>query len=110
MICNLWDIVVVPFPFVEGTHAKPRPALVLSQKNFNEANHHTVLAMITTGANTSWKSDIHISRIQPTGLQTDSVIRMKIFTLDNRLLCKIIGNLHMNDQKQVKEVFQQYIV
>ena len=49
MICEQWDVVVVPFPFTEKPGAKRRPAVVLSKKGFNE-HGHTVLLMITTKA------------------------------------------------------------
>ncbi len=47
MISELWDVVVVPFPFTERADAKRRPALALSTTAFNESGH-TVLATITS--------------------------------------------------------------
>ncbi|WP_414675675.1 type II toxin-antitoxin system PemK/MazF family toxin [Methyloceanibacter sp.] len=68
MICEPYSTVVVPFPFIDRALAKPRPALVLSSKNFNEANGHTLLAMITTAARSRWPNDQEISDIEAAGL------------------------------------------
>jgi mRNA interferase MazF len=93
MICERFDVVVVPFPFVDAARTKPRPALVLSSGAFNRANQHTVLAMITRATHTQWPSDHAIEDLRPTGLRAPSVVRFKVFTLDNRILQRRIGHL-----------------
>lgn len=99
MICERFEIVVVPFPFVDSARTKPRPALVLSSEDFNRRNRHSVLAMITRAAHTRWPSDRAIEDLQPTGLHAPSVIRLKMFTLDNRLLARRIGRLSDPDRE-----------
>ena len=47
-----WDVVVVPFPFVDKKVSKPRPALVLSDIDFN-IKGLVILSMITTAEKTS---------------------------------------------------------
>lgn len=84
MICEPWDVVVVPFPFVERGADKRRPALVLSQNTFNQAGN-TVLAMITTRAYPAWPGDTQIDGRADAGLRLPCIVRLKIFTLDNRL-------------------------
>jgi mRNA interferase MazF len=109
MICKAGDIIVIPFPFVDSMHTKPRPALVLSGGSFNKLNNHTICAMITTGTSTQWPSDIAISKLKATGLQVASVIRPKLFTLDNTLIKKVIGALVKADQKIVDEQLQNWL-
>ena len=99
MICERFDVVVVPFPFVDAARTKPRPALVLSNTAFNRANRHTVLAMITRAAHTQWPSDHAIEDVRPTGLRAASVVRFKVFTLDNRILQRRIGQLGSDDAR-----------
>jgi len=48
------ETVIVPFPFVDLTKVKPRPALVLSMARFNQQNGQTLLATITTAEHTRW--------------------------------------------------------
>ena len=107
MIYKIFDIVVVPFPFTDQDTDKKRPALVLSDFMFNDATYHCVLAMITSANNPEWPLDIPISSIQKAGLSAPSKIRMKIFTLDSRLILKKIGGLSVKDQKAVKENLQK---
>jgi mRNA interferase MazF len=99
MICERFDVVVVPFPFVDAARTKPRPALVLSGGAFNRANRHTMLAMITRATHTSWPSDRAIASLPSTGLRDPSVVRFKVFTLDNRILQCRIGHLSDDDAR-----------
>jgi mRNA interferase MazF len=105
MICDRWDIVTVFFPFSDRFGAKPRPALVLSPTDFNQANGHTILAMITTGKRTSWPSDLRLTILAGTGLRFPSLIRAKLFTLDNGRIDKRIGMLHLQDVQAARQHF-----
>jgi mRNA-degrading endonuclease toxin of MazEF toxin-antitoxin module len=98
MICDSFDVVVVPFPFVDSPERKSRPALVLSTAVFNRANRHTVLAMITRAAHTRWPSDHAIIGLSTAGLRHASVVRWKLFTLDNRLIGRHLGSLEPKDR------------
>jgi len=106
--CKQWDIVVVPFPFSNQGGAKRRPALVLSTRTFN-AQGHTVLAMITTSGHHSWPGDVALADYKATGLRLHCIVRMKIFTLDNRLILKRIGLLSLKDQKQVSAQLKSHL-
>ena len=98
MIFERFDVVVVSFPFVDSPKRKPRPALVLSLSAFNRANRHTVLAMITRATHTRWPSDHVIIHLESAGLRHASVVRWKLFTLDNRIIQRRIGTLERNDR------------
>jgi mRNA interferase MazF len=99
MIFDRFDLVVVPFPFVDSPSIKPRPVLVLSSRDFNRANGHTVFAMVTRATHTRWPSDHEFEDLGPTGLRDPSVVRFKIFTLDNRILQRHIGGLGESDAR-----------
>lgn len=99
MIFDRFDPAVVPFPFVDSARIKPRPVLVLSNRGFNRANGHTVLAMVTRATHTRWPSDHQIEELGPTGLRDPSVVRWKVFTLDNRILQRRIGRLGEADAR-----------
>jgi mRNA interferase MazF len=87
-----WEVVVVPFPFTETEDRKRRPALVLSQRSFNEGGY-TVLAMITTKSEPAWPEDSVIGDLGSAGLERPCIIRWKLFTLDNQLIVRRIGQL-----------------
>ncbi|MGH8337591.1 MAG: type II toxin-antitoxin system PemK/MazF family toxin, partial [Gammaproteobacteria bacterium] len=95
-----WDVVVVPFPFTDKKASKRRPALVLSAaRHFNTG--HTVLAMITSRGNAAWSLDVPITDATAAGLTTPSVVRMKLFTLDDRLILRKLGALSDKDATAV---------
>ena len=107
MICSQWDVVTVPFPFTDKPDAKKRPALVLSNTAFNRSGY-TVLAMITTKGHRPWPGDSEIEEYSDAGLNLQCQVRLKMFTLDNRLLLKKIGRLSENDSKKVKKHLHHY--
>jgi len=99
MTCDVFDVVVVPFPFTDSAAAVKRPALVLSRLSFNR-HGYTVMAMITDSRNARWPLDIEIDT-PAAGLKMASVVRMKFFTLDNRLVIGKIGRLKPADRSKV---------
>lgn len=101
-IYKTFSIVAVPFPFTDKNHTKKRPALVVSQEEYQKITHHCVLAMITSAKHSHWEIDIEIQDLEPTGLPGLSIIRPKVFTLDERLIFRVMGELSEKDQISVK--------
>ncbi len=108
MISDPWDVVVVPFPFAEKPGDKRRPALVLSTKPFNETGH-TILAMITTRGHHPWPGDTHLEDLPAAGLRTPCMVRLKLFTLDNRLVLRRLGHLSEPDRARTVERLRRYV-
>ena len=105
-----FDVVVVPFPFTDLKIDKRRPALVLSDdKYFNNPSGNCVLAMITSQNNPDWPLDTPIKGIREAGLKVPSKVRMKLFTLDNRLIIKKIGRLSDEDRKGIVKALQHLL-
>jgi mRNA interferase MazF len=103
-----FEVVLVPFPFTESINSKKRPALVLSSSlHFNMKAGSSVMAIITTATHHPWPLDIPIMNLEAAGLPTASIIRMKLFTLDHRLILKKLGLLHATDQSQVAKNLRQ---
>ena len=97
-----FDVVVVPFPFTDKAAMKRRPALVLFAPAFNVPTGHSVLAMITSAENVAWPLDTPIKDLNEAGLTSASIVRMKLFTLDEQLFLRKAGRLHKADQKAVR--------
>ena len=109
MICDRFDVVVVPFPFSEKAGNKRRPALVISNREFNTAGN-SVLAMITTKDHHPWPGDEPITDLEETGLPLPCIIRLKLFTLDNRLILRRLGNINARNRKKVEGNLKQYLM
>jgi len=104
-----FDVVVVPFPFSDSATAKRRPALVITHTAFNSSSQHCVLAMITSAGQTSWPGDLPISDLDATGLTQPCCVRLKLFTLDQRLLLQRIGHLGSADQEKLRALWEQQL-
>lgn len=110
MIFNAFDVVVVPFPFTDRATTKRRPALILSNAQiFNQKVGQSVLAMITSAKNSDWSLDIEIQDLDSAGLTSPSIVRMKLFTLDEQLIIRKAGKLTPTDQNKVTEALHQLL-
>jgi len=102
---DAFEVVVVPFPFTDRSEEKRRPALVLSSaSSFGKRAGHSVMAMITSVKDNSarWPLDVEIRDLAAAGLSVPSLIRMKLFTLDHRLVLRRAGQLSTSDQRAVR--------
>jgi mRNA interferase MazF len=106
LILESFDVVVVPFPFTDRDATKRRPALVLSSSPFNQASQHSILAMITLAEQSAWLGDHVIADLETAGLPTECVVRLKLFTLDHRLVIRKAGALGMPDQKKLRAAWK----
>ncbi|WP_221901377.1 type II toxin-antitoxin system PemK/MazF family toxin [Bathymodiolus platifrons methanotrophic gill symbiont] len=99
MTYKQFDIVKVPFPFTDKLASKNRPALIISStKSFNNKIEHSVMAMITSAKQSDWPLDTVITDINAAGLPVASLIRLKLFTLDHRLVRGVLGKLRVLSQ------------
>jgi mRNA interferase MazF len=98
VICDLGDVVVVPFPFVDMAAEKRRPSVVVSRQEFNRSNAHSICAMITTAGRTQWPSDMAIDDLAAAGLPRPCVVRFKLFTLPNEIILRRAGALAESDR------------
>ena len=109
MICDLGDVVVVPFPFVDVAAEKRRPSVVLSRRDFNQASGHSICAMITTASRTNWPSDFAIADIVSAGLPRACVMRWKVFTLPNTVILRQVGAFGDQDRQSLIAAARQVL-
>jgi mRNA interferase MazF len=105
-----FDVVKVPFPFTELPFTKRRPAVVLSESSafhFVEGVPKTVLCMITSSKHKPWPLDTPLTGLKAAGLSQESLIRLKIFTLDTSLVLAKIGRLVEKDGTALKKNLSQ---
>lgn len=102
MAYERFTVARVPFPFTDRAATKFRPALVLSDaRAFNQPAGHAVMAMITSQSKPAWPLDCPIKDLKAAGLPAPSLVRLKLFTLDLRLVTKQLGRLGAADAKVV---------
>lgn len=66
--------------------------------------------MITTKAHPPWPGDTVLEAYSKAGLRTPCIVRLKLFTLDNRLILKKIGRLSREDRTKVRAQFHRHIL
>jgi len=99
MTYERYTIVKVPFPFTDKLASKNRPALIISATElFNNRIEHSVMAMITSAKQSDWPLDTIITDLESAGLPSASLIRLKLFTLDHRLIRGTLGQLSDEDR------------
>ncbi len=95
-------------PVYRKTRNQEAPALVLSKRVFNE-NGHSLLLMITTKAHSPWPGDTNLEAYRAAGLPTACIVRLKAFTLDNRLILKKLGIISAADRRKIAEHLRAYV-
>lgn len=108
-IYDRFEIVVLPFPFTDRSTTKRRPALILSNPEYQESNGHIVCAMVTTAARSSWATDTTIEGWDDVGLPKPSKVRLKLFTLDARFVIRRLGRLREMDASKVDKNLSQIL-
>lgn len=102
-------VVRVPFPFTDRAVQRRRPALVLSGPSFQRGSAHVLLAMITTARRSSWPLDWPIQDLASAGLKEACCVRLKLFSLDERLILGQLGQLAAIDRTGVRANLQRLI-
>ena len=109
MICDRYDVAVIPFPFAEIPVLKRRPSVVLSGRAFNLANNSTLVAMITSTTQTSWPSDVLLQDLEAAGLWLQCLVRWRLTTVPNNLISRKLGRLGALDRLACERQFANMI-
>jgi mRNA interferase MazF len=104
-----FSVLRVPFPFTDRAVQRRRPAVVISGPDFQLGSAHVLLAMITTAKRSSWPLDWPIQDLAPTGLKEACCVRLKLFSLDERLILGELGHLSAIDRGGVQENLRKLI-
>jgi mRNA interferase MazF len=94
------DVIIVDWPFSDGTGRKVRPALVVQADEFNRRLSDTIIALITSsrsrfvGSATQLPVDIATTEGRESGLRLASVVQCEnLVTIDKSFVIHTIGHL-----------------
>lgn len=94
MTYKRWEVVAVPFPFIEWTDAKRRPALIVSADALRDRYGLYWTVMITTARAGAREGDIRIEDHRAAGLPDACVIRPSIIaTLSAAQIARRLGTV-----------------
>jgi mRNA interferase MazF len=91
------DIIVIDFPYSDGSGSKIRPSLVVQNDADNQRLRNTIVAMITGNVSHAHEPTQHL--IDPfvhqgTGLSGPSVVKCSVLvTVDQTTILRTIGSL-----------------
>jgi mRNA interferase MazF len=103
-----WDVVILRYPFNDGTSAKQRPAVVVSKDPYHTFGQDGLFMLITSNVSRCADYDVLIDSSDPefpaTGLIKSSAIRVdKIMNLQHTLVCRHLGILGPISRGRVRE-------
>ncbi len=101
MTFDAYEVVIVPFPFSDKPVTRRRPAIILSPAPYCQATGLIVTAMVTTARASSWPYDLPLLQPRAAGLDRPCVIRLKLSTIDARLVTARVGMLADVDRARV---------
>jgi mRNA interferase MazF len=104
-----FSVLRVPFPFTDRAVQRRRPALVISGPDVQRGSAHVLLAMITTARRSSWPLDWPIQDLDAAGLPQACCVRLKLFSLDERLIFGELGRLAACDRSGVRANLQRLL-
>lgn len=102
-------VAVAPFPFSDTSQSKRRPLVILSDTAQLGAQPAQYLCAMITSTTSPWASDVAITDLASAGLTVPCTIRMKLFTLDARLLLRTLGMVSPNDQAALDAMLQRVL-
>lgn len=112
MTFKRWDVISVPFPFVEGYESKRRPALVISTDDFHKAHDACFSAMITTARNMRdmRDGDVKVIDLAKAGLPAPCVVRLsRLATFEASNQIRRIGSLGTGERRAVSGRLKRWL-
>ncbi len=95
------DVVLVRFPFTSQTDAKQRPAVVVSNRAYNETRPDIVAMAITTNLE---PGEVLITDWQVAGLLRPSAFKPLFATFEQGLIARQFGVLAPGDRATLKKL------
>ena len=104
-----WDVVAVQFPFLEGTEAKRRPAVVVSADRLHAEHGVYWITMITTAKSGRRANDIPVTNRERAGLPEDCVIRVaRLAAVGDGQIARRLGDVTPRDRTAIAALMKIY--
>jgi mRNA interferase MazF len=108
MLFEFGDVVLVPFPFTSHAASKKRPAVVVSNRNYNTARPDVVVMAITSQRRADAAfGEVWVQEWKAAGLIKPSAIKPVFATLEQALVIRQLGTLGARDQAALKQAISE---
>jgi mRNA interferase MazF len=109
ILCEKWDVILVPFPFTDLSQSKKRPAVILTDPDCPGLDD-VVIGFLTSNLATSLKpSDYNISLYPQAGLPLPTRFKLKLATINRSIIVKRLGSLELIDREGISRVIRQHL-
>jgi mRNA interferase MazF len=95
-----YSIVLTSWPFAAEGPIQKRPALIISNKNYQRDTHDCIVIMITSKHQSN--STLPIIAPKSAGLSRQSFLKFKLYTLNEKLILDVLGYLAEEEQENVQ--------
>jgi mRNA interferase MazF len=110
MTYKFGDVILVPFPFTDGSSSKKRPAIVISSDSYDRSKPDVILIAVTSQVNTDLQfGEALVNDWSAAGLLKPSVIKPVIATVEKNLVIRKLGKLEALDLEALENILQQII-
>jgi mRNA interferase MazF len=104
------DVVLVPFPFTSQATSKQRPAVIVSNSDYNRTKPDVVLMAITSQFRPSPAlGEVWLQDWQAAGLIKPSAVKPVFATLEQALVIRRLGALSARDAQTLKNIISQIL-
>lgn len=100
---NRGDLILVEIIFSDGLGAKLRPALVLSDNDFNKSRDEVIISAITSNVRQTYKGDTEISNWEKAGLKVPSIATAILQTVKKDRIRKTLGQIVESDFGKIEK-------
>ena len=105
-----WDILLVRFPFTDLSSTKLRPALVISNDNFNQDENLMLVGIYGNKGKTRYSITLEQKRLSIWKMKKQSYIRLhNIFSLHKSLITKKVASLQTKPLQKVIEKLYDFV-
>ena len=105
------DIILIPIPFTDLTSRKKRPAIIISNDNYNETHEDIVVVALTSNVESrDFTIMLTNDEMEEGTLKVTSMIRAdKIYTLNKSIALKTFGRVNHDILSKIKDFFLKLI-
>ena len=104
------DVVLVRVPYTDQRGSKQRPAVVVSGAAYGRARPDVILMAVTSRISSSrGYGEIGIEDWRAAGLLKPSTIKPVMYTVEQRLVVRVLGRLTERDRVALRKGFRSVI-
>ncbi len=103
IIFNQREIILIPFPYFDLSGNKKRPALILSNKEYNIKNNNLICCMMSSSTNNLNRGIVLENNNLEFGKlpKKTAVMPSKLFTPDKKIIIKSFGKIEKTKSEEI---------